>query len=384
MKRLLPSLCALCLFCAPAFATGDQPSKPGVETYPPLAPRPYRLAVSPSHVASPLDPLLASPDQWKNVAGNIDFYKYYGVQFLGSGHFGSFDPSALVAVGEERKFALGCEFGDFHIGADGCVAGSPADLAIAQLAPIFAAGGRVDSLHLDDPVRRLMGCDPPNAKHLNFEQAKTECVRFWQKLHAKYPALRIGLISNLPNWDYSDGLPGYNGDYTRRSGLTYRQVLEGIHSALSAAGQNLAFFEVDCPFNYYREPRTRTGDAPLDNEAILADIQTWCRGHGIPFHLVVNAEPRGRGPEGFKADTLAYVRQLRRDGIFPDCFIIQSWYEEPREHIPETREGTFMNTARDARALIRELYPNTEPVRIIPIHEIKQDISPDEARSPAG
>jgi hypothetical protein len=59
----------------------------------------------------------------------------------------------------------------------------------------------------------------------------------------------------------------------------------------------------------------------------------------------------------FHDGTLAYIRQLRRDGVFPDCFTIQSWYKLPAEHLPEEERYSFMQTARDAIRLIRELFP---------------------------
>jgi hypothetical protein len=59
----------------------------------------------------------------------------------------------------------------------------------------------------------------------------------------------------------------------------------------------------------------------------------------------------------FHDETLAYIRQLRRDGVFPDCFTIQSWYKLPAVHLPEEESYSFMHTARDAIRLIRELFP---------------------------
>ncbi|MDB4805265.1 hypothetical protein OAH16_01545 [bacterium] len=51
---------------------------------------------------------------------------------------------------------------------------------------------------------------------------------------------------------------------------------------------------------------------------------------------------------------------MRRDGIYPDVFIIQSWYKQPNRNSPETEAFTFMNTAKDAIALIQKLYPNKQ------------------------
>jgi hypothetical protein len=55
--------------------------------------------------------------------------------------------------------------------------------------------------------------------------------------------------------------------------------------------------------------------------------------------------------------TVEYVRTLRRDGVFPDGFLIQSWYDQPDRNLPETEAGTFTNTVRDAARLINEVFP---------------------------
>jgi len=89
-------------------------------------------------------------------------------------------------------------------------------------------------------------------------------------------------------------------------------------------------------------------------------LQKWCRQRDIRFSLIVNAEPRNAGAKGFHDLTCEYVRHLRRDGIFPDVFIVQSWYKEPGRNLPETVQYTFMNTAKDAITLIRKLYPSKE------------------------
>ena len=48
---------------------------------------------------------------------------------------------------------------------------------------------------------------------------------FWRKMHDRYPRMQIGLITNFPNWDYTDKLIGYVGRYTDLSGWTYREAL---------------------------------------------------------------------------------------------------------------------------------------------------------------
>ena len=229
--------------------------------------------------------------------------------------------------------------------------------AFKQLDPVFHNGGRVDSLHLDGPIRRMLKevHDHPDA--LSLGEISSLLVKFWKKIKLRYPNIRIGLVTNLPNWDYTKELHGWNGHYTDRSGVTYLHALEAVHSALLEAGQKMDFLEIDYPYNYYREVRTRQGDAVLNNAAKLSHVENWCLKNGIQFHLVVNAEPRKAGGKGFYDLTSEYVQRLYQDKIYPDSFIFQSWYKQPDEHLPETKKYTFMNTARDAIHSVHQLYP---------------------------
>ena len=114
---------------------------------------------------------------------------------------------------------------------------------------------------------------------------------------------------------------------------------------------------MDCPFNYYRETRTLKRDAPVDNARKLRDLQAWCAERNIDFVLIVNAEHRGGGGQAFHDLTVEYISTLRRDGVFPDGFLIQSWYDKPDRNLPETEAGTFTNAVRDAAQLVNELFP---------------------------
>jgi len=315
----------------------------------------YKIGLAPSHVTTSPNSLLNNTSEWAFVAKQIDFYKYYGVQLSGLSQFTSIDPKMLVAFAKKEKISLGCEFGDFHLSKN--MTEKVVQSAFKQLDPVFQNGGRVDSLHLDGPIRRMLQGVHDHPDALSLGEISSLLVSFWKKIKLRYPNIRTGLVTNLPNWDYTEELHGWNGHYTDRSGLTYLQVLEEVHSALLEAGQKMDFLEIDYPYNYYREVRTRQGDEVLNNAAKLSHVENWCLKKGIQFHLVVNAEPRKTGGKGFYDLTCEYVQRLHQDKIYPDSFIFQSWYKQPDEHLPETKKYTFMNTARDAIHSVHQLYP---------------------------
>ena len=340
------------------FATlgGGVSAEESGEVLPPLAAKAYEIGVAPSHVAAPPASLFDAPDQWRTVASQVSLFKYYGVQFLDTDWATQLEPEKLVAFAASKEMRVGCEFGDFSPRRRG--AKDLAATAFRQLDPVVEAEGRISSIHLDGPIRRMIQGvqDQPHA--LSLDQIAERLVGFWGELGSRYPDLRIGLVVNLPNWDYTRDFSGYNGHFTDRSGLTYAEALDAVHGSLSEAGMKMDFLEIDCPYQYYRETRTRKGDAAVNNAGKFAAIQRWCQERDIKLHLVLNAEPRNGGARLFHELTCEYVRHLRRDGIFPDVFVVQSWYREPEQNLPEDTPFTFMHTTREAIALIRDLYPN--------------------------
>jgi len=315
----------------------------------------YKIGIAPSHVTESPNHLLKNTKSWSSVAGQINIYKYYGVQVDGVDWATPVNPKLLVDFAGNEKVALGCEFGDFHLSPN--MAERIVQTAFQQLDPILQNGGMVDSLHLDGPIRRMLKGYQTHPDALSLEEIAAFMVKFWKQMKRKYPKIKIGLITNLPNWDYTKNLVGYNGHFTDKSGIYFLEALERVNRALISSGEQMAFLEVDCPFNYYRETRTRNKDAKVDNPAKLSHLQKWCKENEIQFNLVVNAEPRKEGAVGFYELTCKYLEHLEKDKIHPDTFFFQSWYKEPFAHLPENKKYTFMNTAKDAIALLVELYP---------------------------
>jgi len=335
---------------------------------PPVQPKPYRIGIAPSHITASPDPLFEPDADWRAVRDKIDFYKYYSLQLSPPKWASRLAAGPFVAFTTQHGIAIASEFGGFGLGGKKGIPDA-AELAIRVHKPIFDAGGKLASMHLDGPVCRMLKGRHKHPNALTLEQIAARLADFWVCVHKAYPDTEIGLITNFPNWDYRDDMPGYIGHNTDESGVTYHEAVTAVHEAVSGAGDRIAFVEVDCPFNYYRQRRTRNGDAAVDNKAKFLALQKWCRQRKIKFHVIVNCEvghPKGAeldaaqhaaADKAFHDGTLEYIRRLRADGIFPDVFLIQSWYIAPAEHLPESRQHTVTNTAREAIALIEKLYP---------------------------
>ena len=345
-----------------------QDEQPGGETFgPTLAPKPYRIGVAPSHITEPTGPLFGDRmDDWDEVRRQIDFYKVYSLQAVPPDWATLLPVDAFAQFAKEHRIAVDAEFGNFRPGVGaGKVA---AERARAMHAWMKHRGVQMRALHLDGPIRRLMGCDRETENSLTLAQTAEEMAEFLVECRKSFPKTRIGLITNFPNWHYTPQYPGMLGTWTNRSGVHYHDALEAVYLAAKKKGVSFDFVEVDCPFNYYRSTENRSEPTRrVDNAAKFRALQQWCEERGIEFWLVVNYDTNPQKVAGkpqlgnrlFHDETLAYIRRLRRDGVFPDCFTIQSWYKLPVEHLPEGGGYSFMHTARDSIRLIRKLFPRS-------------------------
>jgi hypothetical protein len=145
--------------------------------------------------------------------------------------------------------------------------------------------------------------------------------------------------------------------------------LEAVHTAARQKKTRFDFVEVDCPLNYYRASVNRANPSRrVNHPATFKALKQWCEKRNVEFWLLVDFDTNPQDVAGkpelgnrfFHDETLAYIRRLRKDGIFPDCFTIQSWYKLPAEHLPEEGGYSFMHTARDSIRLIRKLFPNAD------------------------
>ena len=63
----------------------------------------YKIGLAPSHVTTSPNSFLKNTSEWAFVAKQIDFYKYYGVQFGGLSQFTSIDPQKLLLQRKKRS-----------------------------------------------------------------------------------------------------------------------------------------------------------------------------------------------------------------------------------------------------------------------------------------
>ncbi len=362
MKTMIFIGASAYMLCAIATARAVEPPRG-----PPLEPKSYEIGIAPSHITTPTAPLFEQRvDQWDEVRESIDFYKVYSLQAVPPKWATRLPVNSFAAFVKQHGIAVDAEFGAFGLNNgvnEGMVA---AERARTMHAWLTHRGLKLRALHLDGPIRRMLAYQGKKGCSLSLEEAAEQIAVFLSDCHQAFPGTRIGLITNFPNWHYTSEYPGMLGSWTDRTDVYYREVLEAVYRAARARGTRFDFVEVDCPMNYYRATANRADPSRrVNNGAKFNALQQWCDDRGIEFWLVINYDTNPQMVAGkpelgnrlFHDETLQYIRRLRQDGVFPDCFTIQSWYKLPEEHLPEDRGYSFMHTARDAIRLIHKLYP---------------------------
>jgi autotransporter-associated beta strand protein len=164
-----------------------------------------------------------------------------------------------------------------------------------------------------------------------------------------------------------------NGTGTLRRPLlhyfTGNDLMSGLHGAFPADfSKNYAGFTTDSPYAGYQ----RWGGSETNAEAIahrrkIILYERWLQERGREHHFIANSAGANdfdgfntATPEGRDAWDLRYKQQSMRslqlhqlEGGRPDAVYFESWYEGPYSMVPETKDGSFSNLARDGLFYIK-------------------------------
>ena len=252
--------------------------------------------------------------------------------------------AALVRLVKEHHFQVAVELG-------GCLDFAPMDdtagewsarLELAKLEKFYAAGGQVDFLDVDGPIRRLMHPEErrDGKRFDSIEKAADELVDALRLHQAAHPKTRFWLLSNFPNWGWR-GDVSYHARGPRRQdyGDDYEAV-QIVLRKLGSAGIPLAGITVDNPYEYLigehssvslKDPKS------VDWLKRVRSYEDFARERGLEFNLIVNSERGGQeSDERFYRETLQMVDIYRKAGGRPARWLVQSWYPHPKQIEPET------------------------------------------------
>ncbi len=236
---------------------------------------------------------------------------------------------------------------------------------LAKIERFYEAGGKVDFLDIDGPVRRLMH---PDNRHdgrriPSIDKAADELVDALRMHHAAHPETRYWLLTNFPNWGWRGDVSYHARGPQRQDYGDYDRVVRTVLRKLKEAGIPLEGVTVDNPYDYLigRHYSVKLPDPKtVDWLARVRSYEGFARENSLAFNLIVNSEQGGQeSDERFFRETLEMVDAYLQAGGHPNRWFVQSWYEHPKQMVPES--DPYSMTAL-VKAIIQKVRTET-PVR---------------------
>ena len=213
---------------------------------------------------------------------------------------------------------------------------------LAALANFYAAGGRVDFLDLDGPIRRLL--HPENRRDGrrfdSIDEAADQLVEALKLHRAAHPETKYWLLTNFPNWGWRGDVSYHARGPQRQDYGDYDQVVRTVLEKLRVAEIPLDGVTVDNPYEYLVGEHFSVNLADPKSVDWLARVRSYedfAREQGLTFNLIVNSQRGGQeSDERFFRETLRMVDTYQRAGGRPTRWFVQSWYPHPKQMVPET------------------------------------------------
>lgn len=271
------------------------------------------------------------------------------------------DLEALVQVVEANGLKVSVECGGTlgFAPLDDSNGEQSARIELAKIAKWYGAGGTVDYLNLDGPVRRLLY--PRRGKKTlpsfgSIEDCANELMDYMRAVKAAHPRMRFFLLTNFPNWGYRGGVSYHGRGDKQQDWGDYHEVVTTVLKVAEAAGLSFAGVTVDNPYEYLiGEHFSVKNEDPskVDWLGRVRAYENFARSRGLEFNLIVNSQEGGKvSDRAFFERTLKMLDAYTAAGGRPTRCIVQSWYTYPRAIVPE--EEPYSMTAL-VKAVIERL-----------------------------
>jgi hypothetical protein len=234
-----------------------------------------------------------------------------------------------------------------------------ARIELAKIDKLYAAGGRVDFLDLDGPVRRLMHPEGrrDGKRFDSMEKAAVEVVDAVRIIHQAHPEIRFWLLTNFPNWGWRGDVSYHARGPAKQDYGDYEDAHRIVVRALEAAGLALDGVTVDNPYDYLIGEHASVNLVDPKSVNWLKRVRTYedlSRGQGLGFNLIVNSERGGfRSDELFHQETLKMVENYLAAGGRPTRWFVQTWYRHPRQIVPESALHSMTGLVKEVIQKVR-------------------------------
>ncbi len=305
--------------------------------------------------------------QWDFVKANLDGCKLY------IGAVRKCPPQKLadlLKVLKDNDIKVSLELGATlgHIKVDDNNGLNSARRELKAVDKIVAAGGRVDYLDMDGPVSRTLY----SGRHRfdfdkkwdwqgfrSIEPCVDQLMVYMQTVREQYPDIEFFTLTNFPNWGYK-GQVSYHGRYENQQDWgDYFEVIKAIISKSREADVPIRGVTVDNPYDYAiaEVPSAKLDDpGKIDWIGRVRDLEEYVESQGLEFNLIINSQRGGsKSAQVFYTETLEFLEAYRARGGTPKRYMVQSWYRQPSEIVPETAPYTMT-------ALVKEVIKRVKHV----------------------
>lgn len=236
---------------------------------------------------------------------------------------------------------------------------------LARFRRFIKAGGRIDYLDLDGPVRRLLYARRKDGKRFtSAAKAADQLMIYLARVERAIPKVQFFLLTNFPNWGYRDVVSYHARGPKRQDWGDYDKIVRTVLAKAKATGRKFAGVTVDNPYEYaigehfsvkLKDPKK------VDWIQRIRDYEDFAKLRGLEFNFIANSEQGGKtSGVAFAERTLKMVDAYVKAGGKPTRYVIQSWYPHPVKVLPETEPDTMTGLVK---AVILKLHPELAPQR---------------------
>ncbi len=304
--------------------------------------------------------LLDAPGQWAFVRRHVSGIKLY----IGTLQKAPADKLAALAKllkREGMQVAVECGGTLGFAPLDDTNGEASAWIELRKIDRFVQAGGKVDFLDLDGPVRRLL--HPKNKKGFDsIDRCAGELMDYLRAVRKVHPRIRFWLLTNFPNWGYRGDVSYHARGPKRQDWGDYHEVVTTVLAHARKAGLSFAGVTVDNPYEYAvgEHVSVKLKDPKKVNwiRRIRA-YEDFARSRNLEFNLIANSEHGGKTSDAaFQERTLKMIDAYAAAGGRPTRYVVQSWYDYPKKLTPESA-GHSMTAL--VRAAILKLHPGLSP-----------------------
>ena len=307
--------------------------------------------------------ILGTSQEWSFVQTNLDVLKIY-IDNIADADINEL--RNLVETLQEHEIKIAIELGglvDWHADKQSQSAQFSFNNEFSKIKLLIdpvsqgGAGGTIDYLDMDGPIRRMLYPFNEEQDFHDFESANQQLFEMMDLWQQALPEVKVFVLTNFPNWGWKGDNAYFNIGFAPGS-LGYGDYHEVVNMILDQNDQTpsvLAGITIDNPYDY------TTGEAESNQpEAIqgidwlnrIRELEELVESREMEVNLIYNHAASGdftRGsPKDYSNETLTYIDVYEQVGGSPNGYMIQSWYFHPEAWVPETTPYTMTNLTMEA------------------------------------